>query len=85
MAKLSLPEKVGDDAWEASATLKTQLLADDYSVLELRLDEAQRATGKTTGIGVAEIVVQPMGVRHLPARIRRALSARLLRLQHRVS
>jgi GT2 family glycosyltransferase len=78
-ATLSPPEKIGD-TWEATATLRTELLADDYSVLELRLDEAQRTTGKATGIGVAEIVVQPMGLRHLPARICRALSARLRRL-----
>ena len=77
-ATLSPPERVGD-AWEATATLETELLTDDYSVLEFRLDEAQRTIGKTTGIGVAEIVVRPMGIRHLPARIRRAISARLRR------
>jgi len=83
-AQLSPPQQIGD-AWEATATLKTPLLADDYSVLELRLDEAQRTVGQTTGIGVAEIVVQPMGVRHLPARIGRAILARLPRLLRRVS
>jgi GT2 family glycosyltransferase len=85
IATLSPPEKIGDGAWEATATLKAQLLADDYSVLELKLDEPQRSIGRKTGIGVAEIVVQPTGIRHLPARIRRALSARLLRLRHRAS
>ncbi|RST81437.1 glycosyltransferase [Aquibium carbonis] len=53
-ARMSRPRQV-EDRWEAAARIDARLLPDDYSVMELRLTEAQRMRPGQTGIGIGDI------------------------------
>jgi hypothetical protein len=67
--RLSRPEQ-RLDLFEATATVMARLHPRDCSVAELRLTEAQRSQDGQVGIGMAEIVLEPLGLHALRNRAR---------------
>jgi len=62
LARMSAPRRQGS-VWEATATLECELRETDFTVLELDLTPSQRPLEGRRGIGMAEIVVQPLASR----------------------
>jgi hypothetical protein len=62
-AAMSRPRAGAAGVWEATATLRARLAPDGYGIIELRLEGRQRMSATEDGLGLAEVTLEPMGVR----------------------